>query len=640
VTPDRALARRVAAELKRWGIAIDDSAGRPLAHTSAGAFLCLTAEAAAARFAPVPLLALLKHPFARAGGDAAAFRARTRALDLTLRGPRPDPGLVGVTAQLEKKPERARSPEAEQAHQELLAWWRGVAVLLASLETKLAARDGELADLIAAHLAAAEALACDHETHCLLWSNADGETAARFTAELLEAAVALPAIETSSYAPLFRRLAMGQAVRTPYGQHPRLAILGAQEARLQSFDFTILGGLNEGAWPESLGADPWFSRPMRDRLGLERPERETGKSAHDFAMLAAGREVLLTRALKDAGAPTVPSRWLQRLEQLIVGFHQNLPREQRRLARIAAPATPYDALAARLLEVPAGKPLARPHPAPPVEARPRRLSVTEIETWLRDPYAIYARHVLGLTPLDGLDEAVGPAERGTLLHGAVEEFVRRFPAALPVDAADRLIAIAAALFTAAEIPKAAQAVWLPRFADAARGFIAMERERRSAIAIPHIELKGNLIFPAPGGNFTLTGRADRIDALKDGGTAIVDYKSGAMPSRIQVEEMIAPQLPLEAAMLAEDGFGIGRLVAETLIYISLADGEKAADPTVIPDGAALGAEALTRLKQRVARFDDKDTPYYPRVMPFRAGSSGDYDHLARVREWSATAEEV
>ena len=645
VTPDRGLARRVAAELKRWAVAIDDSAGRPLAHTSAGAFLCLVAEAAEAHFAPVPLLALLQHPFSRAGGEAAAFRANTRALDLALRGPRPDPGLAGVTRALQGKVEG------------LQHWWNSVAAMLAPLESLLAAREAKLAALVAAHLAAAEALACDYEgdqsevqwtsgrpnaeqtpkgdakaADCLLWANADGEAAARFTADMLEAAgTDLPPIETSSYAPLFRRLAMAQAVRAPFGHHPRLAILGPLEARLQRFDLTILGGLNEGVWPEGPGADPWFSRPMRATLGLEQPERGIGLAAHDFAMLAAGPEVILTRALKAEDAPTVPSRWLQRLTQLTRGL---------KLEGQIKPPMDMARLAARLMAVPPSPRLPRPHPTPPVAARPRRLSVTEIETWLRDPYAIYAKHVLGLMPLDGLDEAVGPLERGTLLHAAVEEFVRRAPTALPADAAERLIAIAAALFAEAGIPKAAQAVWLPRFADAARGFIAVERKRRGEIVTPHVELKGTLTFRAPGGDFTLTGRADRIDLLKSGGTAIVDYKSGAVPSAKQVEKMLAPQLPLEAAMLAEDGFNIGRLVAETLIYISLADGEKASDPTEIPNGAALGAEALALLKQRVARFDEKETPYYPRVMPFRANSEGDYDHLARVREWSATAEEA
>jgi ATP-dependent helicase/nuclease subunit B len=222
----------------------------------------------------------------------------------------------------------------------------------------------------------------------------------------------------------------------------------------------------------------------------------------------------------------------------------------------------------------------------------------------------------------------------------VEAFVERYPDIMPADAVGELTAIAAKLFERAGIPKAALAVWLPRFADAARGFIAVERGRRVAITTSHVEKMGRLSFAAPGGAFTLTGRADRIDVLRDGSAAIVDYKSGTMPSKKQVEQLLAPQLPLEAAMLAEDGFGIGRFLAEELIYLSLADGRHAVDPTCIPNGAALGAQALARLKQRVARFDDPATSYQSRIMPFRIDSVGDYDHLARVREWSAIAEEA
>ncbi len=626
VTPDRGLARRVAAELKRWDIVIDDSAGRPLAHTAAGAFLCLVAEAAAARFAPVPLLALLKHPFARRGHGPAEFRAMARALDLALRGPRPDPGLAGVT--------RALKDDT------LKDWWRGIAEILAPLETLFAGGDAELGDLIGAHLAAAEALACDEMESCLLWSPSDGETAQAFTAQLQEAAHALPAIEPSSYAPLFRRLALGQPVRSAFGQHPRLSILGPLEARLQSFDFTVLGGLNENAWPRGAAADPWFSRPMRETLGLEQPERALGLSAHDFAMLAAGPEVLLTRARKADGAPTVPSRWLQRLEQLLIGLNPGLDEDDRRLEHILAPATPYALLAQLLAAAPPLQRLPRPAPRPPVAVRPRSLSVTEIETWLRDPYAIYAKHVLRLKPLDPLDEMVGPMERGSILHEAVEEFVRRHPRELPRDAEAELLTIATGLFARDGIPQAAQAVWLPRFASAAHGFLTVERSRRATLVTPHVELKGRLTFRSAGGDFTLTGRADRIDLLLGGSAAILDYKSGGVPSTKQVKQMLAPQLPLEAAMLAEDAFGIGAQTAEELIYLSLADGRRAANPTIIADGAALGAEALARLKQRVARFDDPATAYYPRVMPFSTDSEGDYDHLARVREWSAMAEEA
>jgi ATP-dependent helicase/nuclease subunit B len=387
----------------------------------------------------------------------------------------------------------------------------------------------------------------------------------------------------------------------------------------------VLGGLNEGSWPQGAGADPWFSRPMRTTLGLEQPERSIGLSAHDFAMLAAGPRVLLTRALKADGAPTIPSRWLQRLEQLTRGL---------KLDGALTPSLDHARLAARMMDVPLGPRLPRPAPTPPVAARPRRLSVTEIETWLRDPYAIYAKHVLKLRPLDALDEPVGPLERGTALHKALELFIAKYPRALPDDAALQLAAIADEVFATAGIPKAALALWRPRFFGAALGFVEFERSRRAGIATSHLEIAGRMTLPAPGGDFDLRGVADRIDILNDGSATILDYKSGAPPSRKQVEQLLAPQLPLEAAMLKADGFGIGAYIAQALIYLSLASEKSARKPIDIADAETLAQEAVAQLARRIAWFDEQPTSYRPRVRPFRADISGDYDHLARVREWS------
>jgi ATP-dependent helicase/nuclease subunit B len=407
-----------------------------------------------------------------------------------------------------------------------------------------------------------------------------------------------------------------------------LFILGPLEARLQRFDLTVLGGLNEGAWPQNAGADPWFSRPMRASLGLEQPERRIGLSAHDFAILAAGPRVLLTRSLKADGAPTIASRWLQRMKQLTSGLA---------LVDALTPPCDYAHLAARMVDVPSAPRLMRPAPTPPVAARPRRLSVTEIETWLRDPYAIYARHVLKLRPLKALDEPIGPLERGTALHKALEDFIAKYPGELPDDAAEELARTADRVFDEAGIPKAALAVWRPRFLGAAHSLIGIERERRGDVIASHLEKKGGQVFAAPGGDFTLTGVADRIDVLQDGRAAIIDYKSGAVPTTKQVERLLAPQLPLEAAILSEGGFpDIGKRITEALIYLSLADGKKAGKYKPIENAEELAIEAAAKLAGRIAQFDQPDTPYHPHVIPLYADSVGDYDHLARVREWSAS----
>jgi ATP-dependent helicase/nuclease subunit B len=625
VTPDRNLARRVAAELTRWDIAIDDSAGRPLAHTGAGAFLSLLAEAAEARFAPVPLLALLKHPFTTLGGEPGPFRAMARLLDkYVLRGPRPDPGLGGIQKAIAAAGSDKRKPGEKLAA--LAGWWGGIAVLLAPLEQAFAKKDISLTELIEIHLAAAEKLSCGDAKLCSLWRGPDCEAAALLFDALLTSASGLPGIEPSSYPALLRALAMKTPVR-PAARRRAIVILGPLEARLQRFDLTILGGLNETVWPAAMPADPWFSRPMRRELGLEQPERRIGLAAHDFAALASGPEVLFTRALKTEGTPTIASRWLQRLTQLTRG----LGLEDRLTSREEKTDKAYLKWARALLEVPPGRPSARPAPKPPLAARPRRLSVTEIETWLRDPYAIYARHVLKLRKLDALDEDVGPMERGTALHRALELFVRDYPHALPDDAVVQLMARADRVFAELGVPKAALALWRPRFLGAAQWFIDYERARRPGIEKSHLEIRGKRSF----GDFELTGVADRIDILKSGGGAILDYKTGRPPSAPQIRELLTPQLPLEAAILAAGGFpGLGKLSAKELIYLRLSGGPDGNDDQIVDDPVALTGRATEKLEQLIALFDKPETPYHARLLPFSARDSGDYDHLARVREWA------
>ena len=286
VTPDRNLARRVAAEMGRWSIAIDDSAGRPLANTPPGTFLCLLAEAAVAEFAPVPLLALLKHPLSAGGQAPAHFRRRVRLLDrFCLRGPRPDPGLDGIrgtiAAALREAHERDRRYDIERIA-ELAYWFQALSAILQPVVDSLATQHAKLAEVLDAHVSVAEGLAAtDGEgDDSRLWRGESGEAAAQFVADLAQAVGDLPEIERSSYPILFRALAEERAVRPPYGRHPRLTILGPLEARLQSFDVVVLGGLNEGTWPSSAAADPWLSRPMRAQLGLESPERRAQAAAH------------------------------------------------------------------------------------------------------------------------------------------------------------------------------------------------------------------------------------------------------------------------------------------------------------------------------------------------------------------------
>jgi ATP-dependent helicase/nuclease subunit B len=609
VTRDRGLARRVTAELGRWHIAIDDSAGRPLPQTPAGAFLCLVAEAADADFAPIALLSLLKHPLATLGEDPATFRAMARALDQALRGPRPDAGLDGIARALREAPPRVQQ------------WYAKINDVLAPLAAALAKPEVAFDAALKAHVDAADALAPD------LWNGTDGAAANGFVRELVEAAGDLPVIEARSYAPLLHTLMRAVPVHPAHGRHPRLAILGPLEARLQSYDLVILGGLNEGSWPAGAANDPWFSRPMRAALGLEQPERAIGQSAHDFAILAAAPRVVLTRAQKSEGTPMVASRWIQRLQQLTrgLGLAANLPLDP-----------VYGKIAAKLAEA-EGRvtPERPPYPTPPVAVRPRELSVTDVERWIRDPYAVYAKKILRLNPLETIEAEIGAPERGSAFHTVLERFVRRYPEPAP-DAAARMIAIIDEVFDERKLPRAVVALWRPRFVNAAHWFVDREAERRVDVAESYLEVRGALEFSVGGKPFRLHGIADRIDRLKSGGAEIIDYKTGKPPSNDQVNTLLAPQLPLEGAMLQAGGFGgVPKLAPAAFSYIQISGSATAgAVKKIGGDAGDLATAALARLKGRVALFDLAASGYESRVAPAYVDSEGDYDHLARVREWS------
>jgi ATP-dependent helicase/nuclease subunit B len=623
VTSDRQLARRVAAELGRWDIEIDDSAGRPLADTPPAVFLRLVARAAGEGLAPVILLATLKHPVAAGGMERGQFVSLVRDFEKKiLRGPRPAPGIAGLRELLAANPKEA--PPFEPLLDE-------VERCLGPLVAMLDGGAHDFTALIDAHMAAAEALAgsAGEAGSARLWAGEDGEALANAVSELRQAAPVMEEIDGIDYAALFETLISGATLRPRYGLHPRLHIWGPLEARLLHADLTILGGLNEGVWPPDPGNDPWMSRPMRKEFGLPSPERRIGLAAHDFAQAFAAPRVALTRAAKSEGAPTIPSRWLTRLDTVLQGAG---------VADALAPEKDWRALYHALSRPAKPVRIGPPAPRPPLKARPRELSVTRIELWMREPYAIYADKILRLRPLDALEADPGVADRGSFIHDALDKFVRDNPGNLPADALARLLDCGRDAFGEALGRPAVMAFWWPRFQRVAEWFLKQERERRAGvIGGSHTEVKGRVTLKGSAGDFVLTAKADRVDSLKDGGYAIIDYKTGQPPSADEVTYGYAPQLPLEAVILAEGGFeGVIKGDTSELAYWRLSGGEPAGEIRVVKgDPADLAAAARKGLLRLINAFDDPDTPYMATPRPDWATAWNDYEHLARNAEWSA-----
>ncbi len=624
VTPDRQLARRVATELMRWQVSVDDSAGIPLALTPPGSLLRLTTRMCAEQFAPVPLLGVLKHPLVAGGMDRAHLRRLVRRLEIsTLRGPRPGAGIQGLRA-------AAGSTDAE-----LTSLFDELDAAAASFMDLLKQREVEIIDLVRAHASMLESLTrtdtnsgADH-----LWSGEAGEALAAFIGELTEAAPALGPVNPAVYPALLDSLLAGRALRPKFGRHPRVFIWGLMEARLQRADLMILGGLNEGSWPPDAPSSPWMSRPMMAALGLALPERRIGLTAHDFVQGFTAPEVLLTRSERVDGTPTVPSRWLLRLDNCLRARGQpaGLPRRRDLLDWFDALDQPDDQTP-RTVNAPA--------PRPPVDARPGRLSVTRIETWIRDPYAIYAERILDLRPLDPLDADPGAADRGNLVHRALETFINDLPDGdLADNAEQQLIGIGQDVFNNVLVRPGIRAFWWPRFLRIAEWFVEFEKTRRASGTVTlSSEANGEWKIPVSGGVFTLTAKADRIDHLSDGSLAILDYKTGQPPSAKQVESGLTPQLTLEAAMAEAGGFAeISKASVGELAYVKLSGGRVPGELKRLKlDIPQATDDAITGLRRLITSFQNPATPYRSRPRPQFKSRFGTYDHLARVREWAST----
>jgi ATP-dependent helicase/nuclease subunit B len=620
VTPDRALARRVLAALERWNVPVDDSGGDALADTPAGVFARLVAEAALDGLPPVTLLALLKHPLCRL--DAGATATLERAV---LRGPRPKRGSVGLQGALDTfRKQRGKLNRSDPRRFLNEGQLDEAAGLIATLREALAPLES-----LPPGPQPFRTIAERHEAALLALGTISDELADAFGEIDLSGTIA---VEPRDYAELFHAAIVGHQVRRPE-RNARVRIYGLLEARLQPIDRLVLGGLIEGVWPPETQGDPWLSRPMRHELGLDLPERRIGLSAHDFAQALGAQEVILTRAAKLGGAPTVASRFVQRLAA-VAG--------EARWRRVLERGAQYVALARRLDETVKANPWSRPEPRPPLEARPRQLSVTEIEDLLRDPYTIYAKRVLDLQPLDAIDTPPGAADRGTLIHDSIGEFAKTYPRAMPDDPVAAMREIGERHFQPLVDFPEAKAFWWPRFLRVAEWLAGFEVGRRAKLSRFDAEIGGNVEIPFGGEQFKLTVRADRVEQLKDGSFAVLDYKTGAPPSDKQVLTGLSPQLTLEAAILRRGGFKDipkGATVAQ-LVYVRLRGGAIAGEelPVTVKDSTPdeHADRALIKLTEVLAKFADVTNPYYSLLHPMWKTHYGTYDHLARVQEWSLT----
>jgi ATP-dependent helicase/nuclease subunit B len=634
VTPDRNLARRIAAELKRFDIFVDDAAGAPLFQSAAGRLLRQILALAVNGCTPVDLMSLLRNRAALFGMERLAVSRLADAIELgLLRGQRLNPGLASVRGLLEANldgttlypGQRLRPQDGEAIALLLDKVEAALEPLHAMLKAELICASDLTNALCAAFTAVADGAQIPGRQELDDWAD---QLKVRHGEGHYFRPVGLEGVLAS--------LMVGFQVRTREERRNDIAIWGQLEARLQHPDLLILSGLNEDKWPEPADPGPWLSRGMRMAAGLEPPERRQGQAAHDFAESLGNKQVIVSFSERVGSSPAIASRLMQRLEAF-AGAEIARGWEEAGQCWID--------LAHRIDAVAEAVGAERPLPAPAASLRPRKLSITEIETLMRSPYDIYAKHVLRLTPLDPLGEDPDARERGNITHDILADFVIEGHDVMAPDALDVLKALAVKRFAGLEGIAERRDIWLRRFATTAEQFLAHERQREPLVKKRHAEINGRWTLKLAE-DFVLTGRADRVDEMRDGTLEIIDFKTGAVPSKGAMQAFEVPQLLLEAEMArigALEGVGAAETSRLTYIKIGLGPEAFAAKDFVPADGFGLmeaAGELSRRMQRHVVHFLLGDVPMPARLLPLPGQRfTGAYEHLARVAEWTADGEE-
>lgn len=618
VTRDQDLVRRVSAALARWNIVPDNSFGLQLSLTPPGTFLLHIGRLVGTSAHPEDLIALLKHPFTRAGTDRGLHLANTRKLELFLRG-----HSIHAFTEAEL---RHFAEELPDERREWIGWLESILDSLGQLPAPT------LLDKVTYHLDLARTISGGEDDDVNgLWARSSG----RLVKDVIDCFLAESdfgePVPFADYLRLLEGMLLAERDRDSSEARPDVMVWGAREARVQGPDLVILGGLNEGRWPEQPDPDPWLNRKMRRSLGLPIPEGQTGLAAHDYQQAVAARRVVLTRSSRDGDGDAVPSRWVNRLTNLLEGLPgqfgpEALNEMRQRGDRLLALAGMLDRPATAV------EPEPRPAPSPPSEKRPKTLSVTEIQQLIRDPYAIYARHVLRLRPLLPLVPEPDARLKGTVFHAILAAFAETALA----DAAimrQRLMEIAEQEFRK-DVPwPAVRSHWRGHLEQISDWLVSEEVAWRAGIKDRKTEVGGKLPLGATG--LTISGKADRIDRLSSGELVIFDYKTGSIPSEPQILHFDR-QLLIEAVMAERGAFeGVPESPVRSVAHIGI--GRSPKRKAIKLEGSFETGTVHAELTDLLERFQSPGTGYISRRAMEKMRFQGDYDHLARFGEWDASA---
>lgn len=611
ITPDRMLTRQVTAALDRWKILPDDSAGLPLQLSAPGRLIRHVAQLFLRPLSAEALIELLKHPLCHDGDGRGAHMLLTRDLELALRK-----GDVGAPVR--------QNLEAWVSSQDtgLANWGAWLATNFCEQDTR---GERPLAEWVERLRILADAISAGSNAETGgIWDRNAGEKARKVMDDLANDSQFGGDMPAHDFVNLVGALLSREEVRDRDAPDRNIMIWGTLEARVQGAELLILGGLNEGSWPEAPKPDPWLNRAMRKAAGLLLPERRIGLSAHDFQQAIGAPEVWLTRSKRSDDAQTVPSRWLNRLTNLLDGLEDTGGKDA--LAGMRARGNDWLRWAAELENPQPVPPAPRPSPRPPVEARPRKLSISGLRNLIRDPYAVYARSVLRLYPLNPLVQSPDYKERGTLFHAVFEDFIRDTVSDPSLLTPENLVHAARKRLVETVPWPTTRLVWQARMEKLSAGFIEDEKLRQANATPAAFEESMEAQFTDP--VFIVTAKADRLDQDTHGRLRIFDYK-GTPPTPKQMGAFEI-QLMVEAAMA--ERFGTKNLPPAPVLeaaYIGVGSTPKVV-AAPIDDLDAI----WQKLGALLSAYLSPETGFTARARMEKDSDQSDYDQLARFGEWS------
>ncbi len=625
VTSDPNLIQRVKVEAKRWQLIIDDTAGTPVSRTLAGVFFHSIADFATNHGSFVSILSLLKHPLSAGGLDKKTFQDHVRRLELFIRNRMrisPNHNMKDILQIL----------FSEAAPKELIAWFQDF--LSAARNLLELTDDGQkpLGYFLQAHMTFAEWLATELTTNgrTRIYNSEGGHQIMSLMQELILVSKDAPDVISHQYASVFSELLFDTHIQPTQNGGKRLCIWAPIEVRLQQPDLVIISDCNEGTWPPQTNTDSWLSQSIRQMLGLPDADQLIGLAAHEFSHLFCTPNVILIRSSRKAGLETVPSRWLIRLEAALK--NNNSP-------TALIDKSDYWLERANLVDKPEFSPARKhpPSPCPPVQARPRRMSVTRIERWMKNPYEVFARDILKLYPLESITIPQNASYFGTLVHEALAQFEEARADQSLVNSFETLIKIGHSCFLEKPISTINKLFWWPRFERIAKWYVAFSKEHLSGVNTSFSECEGEIIVETPRGPFVITARADWIHQNNDGTLDIIDFKTGALPSTTKLLSGDTLQLPLEAAIARSGGFtNVPASRIRALVYIRLSGYEAAGEykelcknlPEVIDN-------TLSMVREFVASYDDTSMTYRSAALEPWDARFDPYRHLSRAQEWAS-----